>query len=106
MNQKDGYDNLNPLRGGCCNSSIYKTILQELFHSISASIYFDSAILRKFSLSTYIFFIFILSRLKFDMECVFEITSYYFYFILWVNSLIVVWFDPASDADLLLIQGS
>ncbi|CDD88700.1 putative uncharacterized protein [Tannerella sp. CAG:51] len=40
------------------------------------------------------------------MECVFEITSYYFYFILWVNSLIVVWFDPASDADLLLIQGS
>ena len=62
MNQKDGYDNLNPLRGGCCNSSIYKTILQELFHSISASIYFDSAILRKFSLSTYIFFIFILSR--------------------------------------------
>ena len=47
MNQKDGYDNLNPLRGGCCNSSIYKTILQELFHSISASIYFDSAILYK-----------------------------------------------------------
>ena len=62
MNQKDGYDNLNPLRGGCCNSSIYKTILQELFHSISASIYFDSAILRKFSLPTYFLFLFCQDR--------------------------------------------
>ena len=63
MNQKDGYDNLNPLRGGCCNSSIYKTILQELFHSISAQFILTVQYYANFLyLPTYFLFLFCQDR--------------------------------------------